>query len=142
MWCRTAATSGPPTSGIMTRSRAAHRAPGTTTVPAEMWRRAAPCMPPGATPTRSANLRPEVIRTWRRPAHRIDGRSIFLAGKRHLPHQKILGYLAPGHAGRRQLAQDNWLDVVISGVARLVRENVEQLPLGLWCRHRVQLLAQ
>ena len=31
-WCRTAGTSGPPTSGIMTRSRVAHPAPGTTTV--------------------------------------------------------------------------------------------------------------
>ena len=44
--CRTAATSGPPTSGTTTRSRAAHPAPGTTTAPAETWRRANPARRP------------------------------------------------------------------------------------------------
>ena len=42
------ATCGRPTSGTMARSQAAHRAPGTTTVPAETWRHAAPCAPAGA----------------------------------------------------------------------------------------------
>src|SRR5580692_9590972 len=49
-WCRTTATSGPPTSGTTTRSRAARRVPGTTTVPAEAAAPGGqpPTGPPGA----------------------------------------------------------------------------------------------
>ena len=50
-WCPAAATSGPPTSEITTRSRAVHRAPGTTTVLADTWHR-------DGDPVRAA---------WRRP---------------------------------------------------------------------------
>src|ERR1700728_1025383 len=49
-WCRTTATSGPPASGTTTRSRAARRVPGTTTVPAEAAAPGGhpPTGPPGA----------------------------------------------------------------------------------------------
>ena len=63
-WCRTGATRGPPTSGTMTRSQAAHRAPGITTVPAETWRRAtqarrpAPLHLAASMPPRPAQSRP------------------------------------------------------------------------------------
>src|ERR1700689_1422611 len=51
-WCRTTATSGPPASGTTTRSRAARRVPGTTTVPAEAAAPGGhpPTGPPGAGP--------------------------------------------------------------------------------------------
>ena len=54
--CPTAATSGPRTSGTTTRFPVGHQAPGTTTAPAETWRRATLCAPPGATPRSATAL--------------------------------------------------------------------------------------
>ena len=144
--CRTAATNGPPTSGIMTRSRAALRR---LEQRRRLLRRGAgrPCAPPGAEQVEFSLLAadglimspcvdlPRALTQQLLLPIFCTARASTRLGRRLPRHdRRSRAHLAQGHVVPPQPVQDKSVVLDVASLAKIFREIALQVHLELWCR--------